>query len=98
MLLLAALTLLGGGEIVAQSVTQARKLAAAAAKVVGAAQPNSDSTGTQADTSSAPDSHTLSPTMALAIQAVVAAVAAAPTTRAFIWLIRYGASRIWRPD
>ena len=74
--LLAALTLLGGGEIVAQSVTQARKLAAAAPKVVGAAQPKSDSAATQADTSSPPDSQTLSPTMALAIQAVVAAVAA----------------------
>ena len=65
--LLAALTLLGGGEIGAQSVTQARKLAAAAPKVVGAAQPRSDSTGTQADTSSPPGSQTLSPTMALAI-------------------------------
>jgi hypothetical protein len=74
--LLAALTLLAGGEILAQSVTQARKLAAAAPKVVGAAQPNSDSTGTQADTSSPPDSQTLSPTLALAIQAVVAAVTA----------------------
>ena len=74
--LLAALTLLGGGEIVAQSVTQARKLAAAAPKVVGAAQPKSDSAATQADTSSPPDSQTLSPTLALAIQAVVAAVAA----------------------
>jgi len=97
-LLLAALTLLGGGEIVAQSVTQARKLAADAPKVVGAAQPKGDSAATQADTRSPPDGQTLSPTMALAIQAVVAAVAAAPTTRAFIWLIRYGASRIWRPD
>jgi Fusaric acid resistance protein-like len=74
--LLAALTLLGGGEIVAQSVTQARKLAAAAPKVVGAAQPKSDSAATQADIGSPPDSQTLSPTMALAIQAVVAAVAA----------------------
>ena len=74
--LLAALTVLGGGEIVAQSVTQARKLAAAAPKVVGAAQPKSDSAATQADTSSPPDSQSLSPTMALAIQAVVAAVAA----------------------
>jgi uncharacterized membrane protein YgaE (UPF0421/DUF939 family) len=74
--LLAALTLLGDGEIVAQSVTQARKLAAAAPKVVGAAQPKSDSTATQADISSPPDTQTLPPTMALAIQAVVAAVAA----------------------
>ena len=36
---LAVLTLLGRGQIVAQSVTQARKLAAAAPNVVGAAQP-----------------------------------------------------------
>src|SRR4029077_1188855 len=72
----AALTLLGGAEIGAHSVTQARKLAAAAPKVVGAAQPTSDSAATKADTSSPPDSQTLSPTKALAIQAVVAAVAA----------------------
>jgi hypothetical protein len=45
--LLAALTLLGGGEVVAHSVTQARKLAATAPCVVGAVQPASDGDGTQ---------------------------------------------------
>jgi uncharacterized membrane protein YgaE (UPF0421/DUF939 family) len=74
--LLAALTLLGGGEIVAQSVTQARKLVVAAPKVVGAVLPTDSVGAAHADTSSQPGSQTLSPTMALAIQAVVAAVAA----------------------
>ena len=75
--LLAALTLLGGGEIVAQSVTQARKLVAAAPKVVGAVLPTDSVGAAHADTSSQPgSSQTLSPTMALAIQAVVAAVEA----------------------
>ena len=74
--LLASLSLLAGGEVVAQSVTQARKLAATAPAAVSAAL-QADSVGAaQADTSSPPDSPSLSPTMALAIQAVVAAVAA----------------------
>jgi uncharacterized membrane protein YgaE (UPF0421/DUF939 family) len=80
--LLAALTVLGGGEVVAQSVTQARKLAAAAPTVVRTVQPKTDNAGTQADTSSPPDSQTLSPTMALAIQAAVAAVTAALIAKA----------------
>jgi hypothetical protein len=75
--LLAALTLLGGGEIVAQSVTQARKLAVAAPAGGGSGALLADSVGVaQAETSSPSHSRTLSPTMALAIQAVVAAVAA----------------------
>ncbi|WP_123028484.1 FUSC family protein [Mycolicibacterium stellerae] len=74
--LLAALTLLAGGEVVAQSVTQARKLAAAAPTVTGAEKSTGDSAAARADTSSPPGRRTVSPTMALAIQAVVAAVTA----------------------
>jgi hypothetical protein len=74
--LLAALTLLSGGEVVAQSITQARKLAATPLRSAGAVQPKNKDDAAQADTSSPPDSQTLSPTLALAIQAVVAAVAA----------------------
>ena len=74
--LLASLSLLAGGEVVAQSVTQARKLAATAPAAVSAALPADSVGAAQADTSSPPDSPSLSPTMALAIQAVVAAVAA----------------------
>jgi uncharacterized membrane protein YgaE (UPF0421/DUF939 family) len=72
--LLAALTLLGGGEVVAQSITQARELVAVIRAAGTAAQPEAE--GSQAPTSSPTSGHTLSPTMALAIQAVVAAVAA----------------------
>ena len=80
--LLAALTLLGGGEVVAQSVTHARKLAASTPNTVGAVQPASDGDGTQVGVSSPPRGRTLTPTMALAIQAVVAAVAAGLFARA----------------
>jgi hypothetical protein len=63
--LLAALTLLGGGEVVAQSVTQARKLAATAPNVVGAVQPASDGDGTQVGGSSPPRGRTLTAMMRL---------------------------------
>lgn len=74
--LLAALTLLAGGEVAAQSVTRARKLAATAQGSIGTTQPKGDGAAVHADTDSPPGGQTLSPTMALAIQAVVAAVAA----------------------
>jgi len=72
--LLAALTLLGDGEVIAQSVTQATTLTARTANVgvvLGAtvARP-------AADPSAPPDRHGLSLTMALAIQGVAAAVVA----------------------
>jgi len=79
--LLASLTLLGGGEIVAQSITQARALASEAPQTIGAKQP-AKGAAPSTDPSSAPDrQRTLSPTMALAIQAVVAAVAASVIAR-----------------
>jgi uncharacterized membrane protein YgaE (UPF0421/DUF939 family) len=74
--LLAALTLLAGGEVAAQSVTHARKLAATAPAAEIAVPLAASGSGAQADTSSRSAGQTLSPTMALAIQAVVAAVAA----------------------
>jgi hypothetical protein len=73
--LLAALTLLSGGEVVAQSITQARQLVAVIPGAGTATQPEAEGPPA-ANTSSAPSGHTLSPSMALAIQAVVAAVAA----------------------
>jgi hypothetical protein len=72
---LAVLTLLGAAEIVGQSVTQAIDLtspvpASASAELAGSlAAPRTD-------VSSSQSSHTLSPTMAVAIQAVIAPVAA----------------------
>jgi hypothetical protein len=72
--LLAALTLLSGGEVVAQSVSQARKLTSATPSVV--ARSATDGDVSQVPTSSPTSGRTLSPTMALAIQAVIAAVAA----------------------
>ena len=72
---LAALTLLGAGEIVGQSVTQASKLAATV-PASASAEPISAVSADQSDVSSAPGSRTLSPTMAVAIQAVIAPVAA----------------------
>jgi uncharacterized membrane protein YgaE (UPF0421/DUF939 family) len=72
--LLAALTLLGGGEVVAQSITQARELVAVIPAAGTSPQPETE--GAQAPTSSPTSGRTLSPTMALAIQAVVAAITA----------------------
>ena len=73
--LLAAATLLGDGETVAESITQTMALASSLAKNGGRPQAKSADA-----TPAAPDAHAvrrhLSPTMALAIQGVVAAVAA----------------------
>lgn len=80
--LLAALTLLDGGEVIAQSITRARKLVAAAPIVVGAVQPAGGDDATHANVTSQPGRRTLTPTMALAIQAVVAAVAAGMIAKA----------------
>lgn len=68
--LLAASTVLSAGEVVAQSITQAKRLTPAASKEAATVMPE---TSVPAD-----DTHSerLSPTMALAIQAVVAATAA----------------------
>lgn len=74
--LLAALTLLAGGEVTARAITQEKKLVAVAPRVVGGVQPKGDGAAAQADTGSPRGPEPLSPTMALAIQAVVAAVAA----------------------
>ena len=74
--LLAALTLLSGGEVVAQSITQARKLAATALRSAGAVQPKNKDDAAQSEVSPQTGSSSLSPNMALAIQAVVAAGAA----------------------
>ncbi|WP_161600618.1 FUSC family protein [Mycolicibacterium hodleri] len=71
--LLAALTLLGGGEVVAQSITRARTLTATipeSVSPVAAGEPASQS-----------DRKSLSPSMALAIQAVVAALTAGVLAR-----------------
>jgi uncharacterized membrane protein YccC len=73
--LLAALTLLAGGEVVAQSVTQARELVAVATRLVGGAQVSHNAAAAP-ETDSSPGSQTLSPTTRLATQAVVAAVSA----------------------
>ena len=72
---LAALTLLEAGEIVGQSVTLATKLAATVPTSVRA-EPTGSLDAAQPDFSSPPEGQILSPTMALAIQAVVAAVSA----------------------
>ncbi|MGB3355833.1 MAG: FUSC family protein [Mycobacterium sp.] len=74
--LLAAATLLGDGETVAESVTQAMALASILAKngLSPRAAKSADATPAAPDTHA--DRSRLSPTMALAIQAVVAAVAA----------------------
>ena len=77
----AALALLGGGEAVAQSVSQAKDLAPTEPTVASAAVP-ADSVRAGRAGSSPQDAQTLSPTMALAIQAVVAAVAAGLIARA----------------
>jgi hypothetical protein len=72
---LATLTLLGAAEILGQSVTQAIDLASSVP--ASASAESSDSlTATRNDVSSSQSSHTLSPTMAVAIQAVIAPVAA----------------------
>jgi hypothetical protein len=70
--LLAALTLLAAGEVLAQSVTQARKSLTIGPSAVGAIAPAPSADAAHDDTRS----RTLSPTMALAVQAVVASVAA----------------------
>jgi hypothetical protein len=74
--LLAALSLLSGGEVVAQSITQAGKLAAATSMYTSSVQPKNNDDAAQGGLGPQPDSSFLSPNMALAIQAVVAAVAA----------------------
>jgi len=80
--LLASLTLLGGGEVVAQSITQARTLTRRVPMADGPEPPATGAGAPSTDPSSAPDrQRTLSPTMALAIQAVVAAVAAGVIAR-----------------
>ena len=74
---LAALTTLGGAELVAQSTSQATALATATPVPTGAAEPASAAPAaapTGSDTS--PPTRSLAPTMALAIQVAVAAVAA----------------------
>jgi hypothetical protein len=72
--LLAALALVGAGEVVAQSVTHARALAATAPNATRAAAPPTAEGAGSPEIGSA--STGLTPTMALAIQVVVAAVAA----------------------
>ncbi|HEY6577037.1 MAG TPA: FUSC family protein [Mycobacterium sp.] len=71
--LLAAFTLVGAGEVVAQSVTQARVLASAPEATSRAAPPTANGAGSPEIGSA---SNGLTPTMALAIQVVAAAVAA----------------------
>jgi uncharacterized membrane protein YccC len=80
--LLASLTVLGGGEVVAQSVSRARTLTSEAPKTISVAPARTGAAAPSTDPSSAGDrKRTLSPTMALAIQAVVAAVAAGVIAR-----------------
>jgi uncharacterized membrane protein YgaE (UPF0421/DUF939 family) len=71
--LLAALTVVGAGEVVAQSITQTRTLVTAPS-ATGAAAPPTDKGAATAEIGTA--SNGLTPTMALAIQVTVAAVAA----------------------
>ncbi|MCZ8377286.1 FUSC family protein [Mycobacterium sp. CPCC 205372] len=70
--LLAALSLLSAGEIVAQSLTRAMELVSTAAAAVGTAMTPAAAEAPQVE----PAARLISPTMALAIQAVVAAVGA----------------------
>ena len=74
---LAALTTLGGGELVAQSTSQATALATATHVPLGAAEPSSaTAAAAQTGSDTSLPAPTLAPTMALAIQVGVAAVAA----------------------
>ena len=74
---LAALTTMGGGELVAQSTSQATALATATPVPPGAAEPASAAAAAaQTGSDTSPPTPTLAPTMALAIQVAVAAVAA----------------------
>jgi hypothetical protein len=76
--LLAALTLVGGGEVVAQSVTKARALVAVSSAGSAARSPTATGDGSP-EASCA--SGGLTPTMALAVQAVLAAVTAGVIAR-----------------
>ncbi|MDT5109394.1 MAG: hypothetical protein QOE20_1284 [Mycobacterium sp.] len=80
--LLASLTILGGGEVVAQSITQARALASEAPQTTGAKQPAKGAAPSTDPRSTRDQQRALSPTMALAIQSVVAAVVAGVIARA----------------
>ena len=74
---LAALTTLGGAELVAQSTSQATALATATPVPPGAAEPASAApAAAQTGSDTSPPTRSLAPTMALAIQVAVAAVAA----------------------
>ena len=73
---LSALTTVGGAHLVAQSTSQATALATMSPVPPSAAKPGSADAATQTTPDASPDVRTLSPTMALAIQAAVAAVLA----------------------
>ena len=74
---LAALTTIAGAELVAQSITQAQASPTATPERPGAAAPEGDAaTARAAGSDSSPQRRTLQPTMALALQSAVAAVAA----------------------
>ncbi|HYJ57480.1 MAG TPA: FUSC family protein [Mycobacterium sp.] len=79
--LLAALALLGDGEVVAQSITQATILAARTPQAGRVAEVATVAAPPAADPGAQPDRHGLSPPMALAIQGVVAAVVAGEIAR-----------------
>jgi hypothetical protein len=73
--LLAPLTLIGAGELVAQSTSQAKTLVVGRRDPASAARPERDApAAAQSSLDTPPSSRTLAPTMALAIQVVVAAL------------------------
>ena len=81
--LLAALTMIGAAELVAESTSQARALATSTPDPAHVAEPGTiDPVAPAARSGPLPTGRTLAPTMALAIQAVVAAVAAGLIARA----------------
>ena len=73
---LAALTTVGGAELIAQSTSQATVLVTASPVSPGAAEPASAASAAQTSLEAPRAIRTLAPTMALAIQAAVAAVLA----------------------